>query len=229
MRGTGDDMIGFELQRKNMVESQVRPSDITDRRVITAMLAVPREVFADQNARAVAYMDRDLPVGSARGAARRALVAPRTLARMIQAMVIEPGDRVLEIGCATGYASALLGRIARTVVALECDAELATSARKALGDVQAANVKVETGLLEAGWSKTGPYAAILVSGAVSDIPAVILDQLQDGGRLVAIRIEDGISRIVVWQRFGSTFTPRTVGEATAPALPGLQRAPSFVL
>jgi protein-L-isoaspartate(D-aspartate) O-methyltransferase len=222
-------MVSFELQRKNMVESQVRPSDITDRRVIRAMLDVPREAFAPQAVRDTAYMDQDLAVTPATAKPRRVLLAPRLFARMAQQL--ELGDRcaVLEIGTATGYGAAVLSRVARSIVALECDAELARFAATALtapADT-ASNIKVVTGPLAAGWPAEGPYDAILVSGTVTGIPPALLDQLKDGGRLVAVVADAGINRLTQWKRLGSTFDDRTIGEAAAPMLPGFEREPAF--
>ncbi len=222
-------MIGFELQRKNMVESQVRPSDVTDRRVIAAMLDIPREAFAAPDTRALAYMDQDLPVGAAaQGRQRRALVAARTLARMVQQLEIDGGDRVLEIGTATGYGAAVLARIAKSVVALENDEGLAAQAGAALVELCAANVSVVTGPLAAGWAAEAPYAAILIAGTVEEIPAAVLDQLQDGGRLAVIKTENGLGRLMQWRRIGTSFAARVVGEAGARSLPGFERSPGFV-
>lgn len=222
-------MISFDLQRKNMVESQVRPSDITDRRVIAAMLDIPREMFAPAETRALAYMDQDLPVGSAgHGGARRALLAPRTLARMAQLLECEATDRVLEVGTATGYGAAVLGQIAKEVVALDSDEALTARARVALSDKKYSNIRIVNGALSAGWMAEAPYAAILVSGAVTEMPASLLDQLQDGGRLVAIRHQNGIGRLIQWRRTGTTFSARPVGEAAAPVLPGFERVAGFV-
>ena len=222
-------MIGFEMQRKNMVESQVRPSDVTDRRVIAAMLDIPREAFAAPDTRALAYMDQDLPVGAvARGRNRRGLVATRTLARMMQHLEVEPGDRVLEIGTATGYGAAVLARIATSVVALESDAALAAQAQSVLTELAAANVTVVTGPLDAGWPGEAPYASILISGAVTEMPAGVLDQLQDGGRLVAIRLQNGLGRLTQWRRIGTRFADRVIGEASGRVLPGFERVSGFV-
>ncbi len=222
-------MIGFELQRKNMVESQVRPSDVTDRRVIAAMLDIPREAFAAPDTRALAYMDQDLPVGAtAQGRQRRALVAARTLARMVQQLEIEAEDRVLEIGTATGYGAAVLARIAKSVVALESDEALASQARAVLKQHAVANASVVTGPLAAGWGAEAPYAAILIAGTVEEIPAAVLDQLQDGGRLVGIKTEHGLGRLMQWRRIGTSFAARVVGEAGARSLPGFERLPGFV-
>lgn len=222
-------MISFDLQRKNMVESQVRPSDITDRRVIAAMLDIPREAFAPAETRALAYMDQDLPVGfGGPGRPRRALLAPRTLARMAQLLECGTGDRVLEVGTATGYGAAILGQIAKEVVALESDEELTARARSALSDKKYNNIKIVNGPLASGWLAEAPYSAILVGGAVSEIPAGLLDQLQDGGRFVAIKVQNGIGRLMQWRRTGTTFSDRPVGDAAAPALPGFERAAGFV-
>lgn len=222
-------MIDFELQRTNMVESQVRPSDITDRRIMRAMQALPREDFAAPDTRAIAYMDRDLPIGTpVAGKPRRALVAPRVLARLLQLLDIQDSDRVIEIGSGTGYGAAVLSRMAKTVIALESDEELAASARACLASLALPNASVVSGPLAAGWAAEAPYAGILVSGALPEVPRALLDQLQDGGRLAAVIASGGVGQVQLWQRFGSTFAPRRISEASAPALPGFQREPGFV-
>lgn len=219
----------FELQRRNMVESQVRPSDMTDRRIMRAMLSLPREAFAADDTRALAYMEQDLPVGSAvaRGQ-RRALLAPRTLARLIQLLDIDEGDRVLEIGCATGYGAAVMARLAGDVIALEADAALAERARRILADHGGGKVAVVSGPHAAGWPAQAPYAAILVGGAVPEVPAALLDQLQDGACLAAVVASGGIAQICQWRRIGSSFAMRCVGEGGARPLPGFERERGFV-
>lgn len=221
-------MADFELQRKNMVESQVRPSDITDRRIMRAMLALPREMFAAEHSRALAYMDQELPVGSrSMGGSRRALVSPRVLSRLLQLAEIEAGDRVLEIGTATGYGAAIMARMARKVVALDSDEGLAALARKAMSELSVENVDVVTGPHAAGWKGDAPYAAIVLGGAVPEVSAGLLDQLQDGGRLAAVVGTGGIGQVMQWRRIGSTFASRCVAEAGAPPLPGFERVPGF--
>lgn len=222
-------MSDFELQRKNMVESQVRPSDITDRRIIRAMLALPREAFAGEAMRAIAYMDQDLPVGSAGGGHnQRVLLAPRLLARLLQLLEVGEGDRVLEVGAATGYGAAVLSRMAKSVVALESDPELAARARTTLAAQSIENVMVTSGPLSAGWSPEAPYAAILVSGVVPEIPAALRDQLQDGGRLAAVVAKGGLGQLTQMRRIGGRYAVRQVGEAGGHALPGFDRERSFV-
>ncbi len=221
-------MTDFQLQRKNMVESQVRPSDITDRRITRAMLELPREAFAGDAGREIAYMDRDLPVepGSA-GMPARALLAPRVLAHLVQLLEIEQGDRVLEIGAATGYGAAVISRLAKSVVALERDEALAARAVTALSALSIDNVAVVSGHHAAGWPAEAPYAAILLSGAVPEVPAVLLDQLQEGGRLAAVVHSGGVGHLMQWRRLAGGFASRRVAEAGGARLPGFEKAPSF--
>jgi protein-L-isoaspartate(D-aspartate) O-methyltransferase len=220
-------MVSFDLQRKNMVESQVRPSDMTDRRILRAMQEVPRELFAPAETRATAYMEQDLAVSF--GPRRRYVLAPRLFAKLAQQLELGERAAVLEVGSATGYGAAVLSRFARSVVALEPDPALGQAALAALtatGSI--VNVKVVSGPLAAGWAAEGPYDSILVSGAIPEVPVALLDQLKDGGRLAAVVTGDGIGRLMQWRRMGATFDGRTVMEATAPALPGFERQPAFV-
>lgn len=228
-------MVSFDEQRKNMVESQVRPSDITDRRILRAMMAVPREAFAAPDTRATCYMDQDLPVGPApaqTGRPRRALPAPLVLARLIQHLELGEADRVLEVGTGTGYGAAILARIAGSVIALEADAELARQAQSNLAQSNlagAGNVKVVAGPLGAGAPDDAPFHAILIGGWLPEIPAALLDQLRDGGRLTAVVGDGRTSRLMQWRRLGGTYDARAIGDAAAPPLPGFERKPQFVL
>ncbi|HXF53297.1 MAG TPA: protein-L-isoaspartate O-methyltransferase [Hyphomicrobiaceae bacterium] len=223
-------MVDFALQRTNMVEGQVRPSDVTDRRILRAMLEVPRERFAAPEAQALAYMDERLLVVPARGGTpARYMMAPRVLAKLIQALELEAGDLVLDVGAGTGYASAVLARIVRAVVALESEAAVAEIAKATLSSLGVANVKFATGALAEGVASEAPYDAILVNGAVPDVPAALLDQLKDGGRLAAVVVaNDSVGRAVQWRRLGGTFDARPLFDAAAPRLPGFERKAEFV-
>jgi protein-L-isoaspartate(D-aspartate) O-methyltransferase len=223
-------MADLSLQRHNMVESQVRPSDVTDRRILRAMADIPREAFIEPERRALAYLDIDLPI-SARGALStpgRAMLAPRTFAKLVQLAAIEPTDIVLDVGCATGYSTAILSRLAQTVVALENDPKLAAEATRTLQSLGVDNAAVVEGPLNAGYPSEGPFDVIVVEGAVSEVPAALLGQLNDGGRLVAILADRVPSRGAVWRRTGTTTAHRDAFDAAAPILPGFEKKPGFV-
>lgn len=213
------------VQRKNMVDSQVRPNDVTDRRIPRAMLDTPREPFVPEDRRAIAYMDGNLPV-SATG---RCLLAPRTLAKMLQMLVIEPESTILDVAPATGYSTAVIARIAKRVVAVESDAALAATATVALKALGLANAEMHVGALADGVPARGPYDGILVGGTVSEVPRALLDQLKDGGRLVAILDVNGVGKVYEWRRYAMSFDRRSVFDAEAPLLPGFERTAEFSL
>lgn len=223
-------MADFAEQRTNMVESQIRPSDVTDRRIIRAMLEIPREEFVPTSQRPFAYIDDLVPVNrTGPGTVPRALLAPRTLAKLIQLAEIADTDVVLTVGAATGYAAALISRLAETVVALEEDAEFAETAGRLMEQLSCDNVAVVTGRLIDGYPDEGPYDAIFVDGRVEDMPPVLLDQLKDGGRLVAVEGEATFARATIWRRVGANFDAQEAFAASAPLLPGFARARQFVL
>ncbi len=223
----------FATQRTNMVESQVRPSDITDRRIIRAMAEIPRELFVPQALRDVAYMDADVPLSTAGSVAGvgRALIAPRIFAKLVQLAEIEADDVVLDVGAATGYSAAVLAKLARAVLALESDDRLAREARRNLADLKLDNVSVVTSDLPGGHPQDGPYDAILIEGAVAEVPRALLEQLKDGGRLVAIRLsipaQGSLGKSVVWKRHDGTLGEKSAFDAAAPALPGFEKAMEF--
>ena len=221
-------LVDAALQRKNMVESQVRPSDVTDRRIIRAMAETPREIFVPADRQTVAYMDETVPLAPIGTAARRWLMAPRTLALLVQLLDLGAQDVVLDIGGGSGYSAAVLARIAQTVVALESDAEVIKAAGAALAAAGADNVAVVEGPLAAGFGSEGPYDAILFSGGVADVPAVVLDQMKDGGRLVAVVVAGGVGRATQWKRVGGHFDRRPHFEAWVPLLPEFTPRPGFV-
>ncbi|WP_333795239.1 protein-L-isoaspartate O-methyltransferase family protein [Hyphomicrobium sp.] len=217
----------YEIQRKNMVESQVRPSDVTDRRIIRAMLDLPREQFVPERLKPLAYMDGAVPLISGAGHPRRSLLPPRTLAKLVQAAEIEPDATVLVIGAGTGYGAAVLAHLAQSVVALESDPELIGVARDALMASGVTNATLIEGPLTEGQPAKGPYDAILIEGAVDDIRPELLDQLKDGGRLVAIVGDTTSGSATVWRRDGSAYGRASVFDAGADVLPGFERVPAF--
>lgn len=208
-----------------MVESQVRPSDVTDRRITRAMREIPRENFVPGPLKSIAYADEHLRVGE--NGRQRVILAPRLLAKMIQLLSIEPDGLVLDIGPATGYSTALLARLGQTVIALEEDPRLAERAQGTLTALGADNAVVITGPLRSGAPDEGPYDAILLNGAVASVPPALLDQLKDGGLLAAVSVENGVGRATLWVRHGMTFDQRTVFDASAPYLPGFEPKAGF--
>ena len=189
-------MIDHATQRLNMVESQVRPSDVTDRRITRAMREIPRENFVPGPLKSIAYADEHLKVADT-GSTQRYILAPRLLAKLVQLLEIEPDGLVLDIGPATGYSTALLARLAQTVVSLEEDARLAERAQEALSALGVDNAVIIAGVMRNGASDEGPYDGILINGAVAEVPAALLDQLKDGGRCVAVSVENGVGRATV--------------------------------
>lgn len=215
----------FGTQRLNMVESQVRPSDVTDRRLMRAMLDLPREQFVPEWGRAVAYADEDVPVSHSPS---RTLLAPRTLAKLIQAAEIQAGDRALDIGCATGYSSAVLSRLAVSVIGLEEEISLVAAARETLSTLGIVNVRIEQGSLPKGWAADAPYDVILVNGGIPDVPNELQAQLKEGGRLVCILTGAGqFGTAQVHTKSGISVGARIVFDAGAPQLAGFDRATEF--
>jgi protein-L-isoaspartate(D-aspartate) O-methyltransferase len=213
-------MTDFAAARRNMVDGQVRTADVTDLRILTAMLEVPRERFAPPQAVALAYLDLDLPVGDG-----RRLLKPMILGKLLQAASIAPTDRVLDVGCATGYAAALLARMAAEVVALEVDSALLQAAREALSDQP--NVSVVSNPLVKGWAPAAPYDIILLEGATEVSPQALCRQLADGGRLLCVLESGPGAKAVLYYRSGDEIGSRSIFDATAPLLPGFAKPHVF--
>jgi protein-L-isoaspartate(D-aspartate) O-methyltransferase len=223
-------MIDAARQRTNMVESQVLTSDVTDKRILRAMGDLPRERFVPPAFDTLAYMDEAVPLTSPEpGKLRRWLAAPRTLAKLLQLAEISEADRVLDVGAASGYSAAVLAGMARSVVALESDPKLADAMRQTLTALSIGNVSIAEGELTEGWSAEAPYDAIVVEGAIVDRPQSLLDQLKDGGRLVAIVVSGGMGKATIWRRLGRSYDRWNEFDAPAHLLPGFEPAPVFAL
>lgn len=222
-------MTDWDTARANMVESQIRPSAVTDRRLIAALMAVPRERFIPAARRALAYCDADVDVsGEDAPHPRRHLIAPMPFARMVQLADIGEGDHVLDIGCTSGYSCAVIAALAGSVVALEENAELATRAQELLADIGIDNVAVIHGPLQAGYDSQGPYDAIILEGSVDEVPEPLFDQIAHGGRLIAVMPAASMGRAYRFVKSGSTVSSSAEFDARLSPLPGFERAASFV-
>ncbi len=223
-------MPDYALLRKNMVESQVRTNDVTDRRVLRAMLDLPREKFVPEGLQSLAYNGEGLALPkSADGP--RALPAPVATARLVQLADINPTDTVLEVGAATGYGTAIIAELAYSVVGLESDASLAAQASATLKAGKVTNASIKTGALAAGAPGSGPYHVIIVAGAIPEVPNFLIKQLRDDGRLIAVIANGPIGCATVFERYGTdgAFSSRVAFDLSAPALPGFARKPAFAL
>ncbi len=218
-------MSGFATARQNMVDGQVRPSDVTDIRILDAMLAVPREAFVPENKQAMAYLDLDLDVGEG-GSAGRFLIKPAVLAKMLQAAEIKETDRVLVVGCATGYAAAVIARfVVPLVTATEGDPALAAKAKTLLAGEKAI---VRTAAAADGDPADAPYDVIVLNGASEVVPERLYGQLRDGGRLVGVFATSQPARATIVTCSHGDYGHRTLFDAAAPVLPGMERVPAFV-
>jgi len=217
-------MVMAAQARQAMVDGQVRVNDVTNRKIHVAMLGVDREAFVPKSNHAAAYSDIDLEVADG-----RFLLKPRDFAKMLQMLEIKPTDLVLDIGPATGYSSAIMGRLAETVVALEEDEELAQKASKAIEVAEADNVAVVSGKFCVGLPDQGPFNVILVGGAVSETPNAWLQQLADGGRLAVIERQGNLGQAKLYTRSGNVIGSRVVFDALAHYLPGFEPVQQFAL
>jgi protein-L-isoaspartate(D-aspartate) O-methyltransferase len=216
-------MSDFEALRRTMVDSQVRPNDVNDARIHAAMLALPRERFVPTAKRAFAYADAPVEVSP-----KRYLLDPRILAKMVEVAGVGPDDRILDIGCATGYSSALLARLGKEVVALEQDADLVRMASEILPAVAETRIAVVQGGLVEGVRAQAPFDVIFINGAIETVPEALFDQLAEGGRLVAVLQENAAGRAVLFLKQNGRVGRRPVFDANIPMLAGFKKAVGFV-
>lgn len=219
-------MSGFSTARQKMVDGQVRTIDVTDRRILDAMLTVPREAFVPASRQALAYLDLDLDVSE--GGAKRFLIKPQLTGKLLQAAEIGEGDNVLVVGCATGYFAALAAKLARQVTATESDSALAAKAKDAFAAIGLSNVTCKAAACAEGDPAAAPYDVIILNGATEVTPDGLFGQLREGGRLVGVSAESRPSRAMIVTRIHSEFSHRPLFDAAAPVLPGLERAAAFV-
>lgn len=217
-------MANFTQLRTTMVDTQVRPSDVTKFPIIEAMLTVPRENFVPASKRVAAYVGEHVDLGGG-----RVVLDPRVLAKMLDALNIQNDELVLDLGCGLGYSSAVIARMAQAVVAVEEDAELAKDAAEALAENGSDNVILEIGELAAGAAQHGPYDAVILQGGVEVIPEDILSQVKENGRICAIFLDGALGIVRIGYKIGGEITWRMVFNATAPILPGFEKRAEFAL
>ena len=207
-----------------MVDTQVRPSDVTKFPIIEALLAVPRELYVPAALREAAYAGHNLDLGGG-----RVLLEPRTFAKMLDSLDIQPGEVVLDLGCGLGYSTAVIARLADFVVGVEDDADRAAEAQSILSEQGVDTAAVVEGALAAGEPKSAPFDAILIEGAIEELPQPLFEQLKDGGRIAAIVAEGTLTTAKIGFKIDGAITWRHDFHAAAPVLPGFARAPTFAL
>jgi protein-L-isoaspartate(D-aspartate) O-methyltransferase len=217
-------MSDFATRRVMMVDTQVRPSDVTKFPIIEAMLAVPREVFVPSSRREAAYVGENLDI-----APGRVVLEPRTLAKLLDALDVQPGELVLDLGCGLGYSTAVIARLADAVVAVEEDESMAAEAQRTLSAEGVDNAAVVVGPLAAGDARHAPFDVITIQGGVEVVPEALLAQLKEGGRIGAVFMEGALGTARIGYKIDGVVSWRQVFNAAAPVLPGFSTARGFVL
>lgn len=217
-------MTDFATRRRTMVDTQIRPSDVTKYPIIAAMLSVPRELFVPANLSEAAYCGDDLDLGGG-----RVMLAPRTLAKMLDALDVADDELVLDVGGGPGYSAAVLAHMAQAVIAVESDAAMLADAQALLAEAGADNAIVQAGPLAAGAAEHGPYDVVLVEGGIELLPPALADQLKDGGRIACIFMQGALGEVRIGYKTGGEISWRFGFNATAPVMQGFARDRVFAL
>lgn len=215
-------MTDFSARREMMVDTQVRPSDVTKFPIIAAMLSVPREAYVPDTLREAAYLGGNLGI-----AAGRELIEARTLAKMLEAMDIQPGERVLHLACGMGYGSAVIAQLCQEITGVEDNAALAAAARERLAAQGVGNAAVVEAPL--GAPPGGPYDAIVIEGGVEDLGTGVLSRLAEGGRIGAIFMQGALGTVRIGTCQGGQIGWRFAFNASASVLKEFARVPAFTL
>jgi protein-L-isoaspartate(D-aspartate) O-methyltransferase len=223
--------IDFYQSRQNMVDGQIRTNKVTDHALIRRLRQVPREIFVPPPQQAVAYLDGAVPLNEG-----RFLPEPMVLARLIQAADLTPTDKVLIVGCATGYSAAIIAPLAGRVIAVDISSALLVQAKKNLEQLQIANVQLaEIPSLLSGRAGDGPYDVILLEGSVTAPPQTLADQLAIGGRMLFVQnaaatggIVSPMGQAMLYTKTGPALAGRVLFDANMPALPAPKPATAFI-
>ena len=215
-------MADFAARRTMMVDTQVRPSDVTKFPIIEAMLEIPREDFVPAALREAAYMGENLDLGQG-----RVLLEPRTLAKMLDALGITANELVLDVGAATGYSTAVIAHMAEAVVAVEEDESMAKEAQDSLTNAGVDNAVVECAPLSEGAAKHGPYDVIIAQGGVMQVPQALVDQLKENGRIACLFMSGALGEVRIGRKRGDQISWRMAFNAAAPVLPGFGKESEF--
>lgn len=217
-------MTDYKARRTMMVDTQVRPSDVTKFPIIDAMLAIPRETYVPDSKREAAYIGENLAID-----ADRVMLEPRTLAKMLEVLDVQPQHVALDVGCGFGYSTALLARLCEFVVGVEDDAARADEAQSILSQNSVDNAAVVTGPLAEGAAKSGPYDIIVINGGVAEMAPALLDQLREGGRIACVFIEGSLGVVRVGHKIDGKVNWRFAFNAGAPILQGFEKRDVFAL
>ncbi|ANP35824.1 protein-L-isoaspartate O-methyltransferase [Phaeobacter gallaeciensis] len=217
-------MTDFAERRRMMVDTQVRPSDVTKYPIIEAMLAVPRESFVPDAQREAAYADQNIDLGDS-----RVLLEPRTLAKVLDALDIQNDELVLDVACGLGYSTAVAARVAQMVIGVEQNEDMGRDAQDQLAEAGADNAIVHVGALAEGAAEHGPYDVIMIQGGVEDVPSALLEQLRDGGRIAAVFMTGALGEVKIGHKTGGQVSWRFAFNAGAPVLPGFEKVREFAL
>jgi protein-L-isoaspartate(D-aspartate) O-methyltransferase len=228
-------MSDYKRARANMVASQIRPNGVRDPELLRALSRVPREVFVPASLRPLAYAEEHLAIKQLNGGARQAryMMAPLMLARLIDLLRPQPSDVALDVGCGLGYSTAVLAAVTESVVALESDADLASSAADNLTNLGIDNVAVAQGPLNEGCPSEAPFDIILINGSVDAVPQALLDQLGEGGRLATYvreptaAIEDTFAYAYLYEKWQGQVSGQPEFSGGAPLLRGFAHEPRF--
>jgi protein-L-isoaspartate(D-aspartate) O-methyltransferase len=196
----------WQAARDQMVETQIGARGIRDERVLSAMRRVPRHIFVPETARAAAYGDYPLPIGHG-----QTISQPYIVAMMTTLLQINPDDRVLEIGAGSGYQAAILGTLAKEVISIERIPEVALLAQENLSAASISSVRVIVGDGTLGYPERAPYDGVLITASTPSVPPPLIDQLVEGGRLVAPVGSRDLQELIRLTRKGTDITRESFG------------------